>query len=308
MINSTARTNVAWNYYQRGLHDLAINELKRLLSESPNESFLHALLAACLLSKKRLHAAEYEVGQALKLDPHESFALLTLARVLVFRNRWQQALEKCEEVLAQDPGLYSAHLLQSQIHLLAHDPANALKSLNAAAILAPDDIDVLNGFGEYYLQTGDLIQAEEYTLAVLARYADDADAHLTMAKIKLQRGDTAGAEDHVKFVMTNDPESEAALQMFANIKMRRSWMLGLWWRWNVWMQQRGQMGTILVLIGAFILFNFLRLVVEDMGYPRSATLIGYLWWVVVIYSWVGIPLYHRQLQSELKKFRFSSDY
>ncbi len=92
------------------------------------------------------------------------------------------------------------------------------------------------------------------------------------------------------------------------IKMRRSWLLGLWWRWNAWIQKRGQMGTVLVLISAFLVFNLLRLVAEDLDYPQASDVIGYLWWAVVIYSWIGLPLYHRQLRKELATFRFRADY
>ena len=50
-----------------------------------------------------MHAAEYEVAEALRLDPGSTFASLTLARVLTLRNRWSEALRLCSEVLAADP-------------------------------------------------------------------------------------------------------------------------------------------------------------------------------------------------------------
>jgi predicted Zn-dependent protease len=295
---------LAWSYHARGLHDLAIDELKRGLAMTPADAMAHALLASCLLAKGRVHAAEYEVGEALRLDPGSTFASLTLARVLTLRNRWSEALRLCSEVLAADPSDADAHLLRAEVFLLSGDRPAALASLRAAAKLRPDDIAVMRGFADYYLRVGDLAQAEHFALAVLAQHAEDADGHLLMARVCLLRDEVDHAERHVATAIADDPDSHEALRAFADVKTRRSPLLGVWWRWNAWMQRLGTRGMVSVLIGAYIVFNLTALVVEDLGYRGASSVIRYLWLALAVYSWVAIPLYQRRLKAELAKFRF----
>ena len=296
---------LAWSYHSRGLHDLAIAELKRELAMAPSDPVAHALLASCLLAKGRVHAAEYEVGEALKLDPGSTFASLTLARVLTLRNRWGAALRVCSEVLAADPADAEAHLLRAEVCLLSGHRPQALSSLEAAASLRPDDIAVMRGFADYHLQAGDLAQAEHFARAVLAQDAEDADGHLLMARVCLLRDEVDVAEQHAATAIVADPDSQEALRAFVDVKTRRSPLLGVWWRWNAWMQRFGMRGMVSVLISAYIVFNLAALVVEDLGYPGVSSAIQYLWLALAVYSWVAIPLYQRRLRAELEKFRFN---
>jgi Tfp pilus assembly protein PilF len=295
---------LAWNYHARGLHDLAIDELKRELAMAPADAAAHALLASCLLAKGRVHAAEYEVAEALRLDPASTFASLTLARVLTLRNRWSEALRLCSEVLAADPTDVDAHLLRAEVFLLTGDRPQALSSLRAAMALRPDDIAVMRSVADYYLRVGDVAQAEHFARAVLAQYAEDADGHLLMARVCLFRDEVDLAEQHIATAIAADPDSHAALSALADVKTRRSRLLGLWWRWNAWMQRFGMRGMVSVLVGAFIVFNLTALVLEDLGHRGASGVVRVLWLVLAVYSWVAIPLYQRRLKAELEKFRF----
>lgn len=296
--------DLAWNYHARGLHDLAIDELKRQLAMTPADAMAHALLASCLLAKGRVHAAEYEVAEALRLDPGSTFASLTLARVLTLRNRWSEALRLCSEVLAADPTDVDAHLLRAEVSLLTGDRPQALSSLRAAMALQPDDISVMRSVADYYLRVGDLAQAEHFARAVLAQHAEDADGHLLMARVCLLRDEVDLAEQHAVTAIAADPDSHEALGALADVKTRRSPLLGMWWRWNAWMQRFGVRGMVSVLVGAFIVFNLTALVAEDLGYRSASAVIHLLWFVLAVYSWVAIPLYQRRLRAELEKFRF----
>ena len=63
---------------------------------------------------------------------------------------------------------------------------------------------------------------------------EDLDAHVIAGLVDLVRGDDEAAERHARFALTQDSTDRDALQLWASIKARRSWTLGLWWRFNAW--------------------------------------------------------------------------
>src|SRR5690606_14608859 len=93
----------AWRYYSSGLYDQAIDVLKEVLAENPNDALAHGLLAANLLEKRRIHAAEYELKIALQLDPVQPFLFLLQARLYILRNKPNLALASCDEALSISP-------------------------------------------------------------------------------------------------------------------------------------------------------------------------------------------------------------
>ena len=66
--------------------------------------------------------------------------------------------------------------------------------------------------------------------------------------------------------------------------------------------------SALVLISGFLGFNLLAQIVLDLGYPNFASVVSYTWLLLVMYTWIGIPYYHRVLKQELEKFSFNRDY
>jgi Flp pilus assembly protein TadD len=76
----------------RGGHiDQSIDVLTRVLGEEPDHGDAHAILAFCLVSRKRLHAANLEASQAVGLDPDSHLAHLAMASVQIARRAFKQA-------------------------------------------------------------------------------------------------------------------------------------------------------------------------------------------------------------------------
>lgn len=302
------RLSIAWQYHQRGQHGLAIDQLKELLAHDPEIALAHGLLASCLVSQARITAAEYEIQLALQLDPRESFFFLVRAQIEVFRNHPKRALQFCDEALALHPKFANAYLLKSEIALRTGSRNDAREYLDQAAALEPDNINIVTAYGEFHLKTGNAGKAAAFATQALSMDAQDEDANLLMGEAKLVLGDVADAEYHAKFAITRNPNSQEALRLFSHIKMRGNLFLGLWWRFNSWAATLGNLKSSVVLIGAFLSFNLLAQVLSDLDYPFVASTVSYTWLILVLYSWVGIPMYYRALKRELDAFSFRSDF
>lgn len=307
-MNYEYKMDSAWTHYSAGRHDAAIDVLKSVLAEHPNDAMAHGLLAANLLQKSRIYAAEYELQIALQLNPREPFLFLLQARLHGLRSKPKLALVSCDEALAINPDYYSAHLQKSTAYMLMGKRRPALESIQSAAAIHPDGLEVTLAFGHYYFDTGDLVKAEAYAMEALKQDAQNEDANVLMGKVALAGGRLADAEYHSKFAIMNNPQSAVALLLLGDIKARQSWFLGLWWRLNAKLATMGDLKQTTWLIGAYVVFRFLALAIEDLGYPNTAAVIAYTWIALAIYTWVALPIYYRTLKKELSQFQFNRNF
>ena len=68
------------------------------------------------------------------------------------------------------------------------------------------------------------------------------------------------------------------------------------------------MQTFSAMVGVSLVFNLISLVMGDLGLPVLSKIFSYGWLTLVLYSWVGIPMYQRKLEKELQQFRFNDDF
>ncbi len=299
---------LACRQHDSGRFQQAIDLLTQILGEDPNLAAPHGLLASCLLAQNRVVAAEYESGIALGLDPNSPFLHEVRARVLIALQKFDEATESINASLRLDPHSPSSYVLKSAIDMHFERNDDALAALDRALEVAPADEEVIVARGEFFNCTGDHQRAMQHAREALAINAGSEPANVLMGKTQLALGDVAEAEYHARFAMTQNPESESALLLFANIKMRRNWFVGLWWRFNNWVATLGNAKSVLVLIGGYLAFNLLSVVADDLGYPTTAATLSYLWLALVLYSWIGIPIYRQALSRELEKFSFNKDF
>jgi len=298
----------ALRYYSQGQTSAAIDLLKQLLSEDPNDAACHGLLAACLLGKKRIHAAEYELKLALAIDPLEPFLHLVYARVYYYQNKFAKSLGACDEVLSRDPESVEALKLKADILMTSNRGKEALSCLQEVSRLEPDSVETFCALGNHYLRTGEKDLALEYAAQALAKEAQHYDSNVLMGYTQLEHNDLAEAEYHAKLAIMLDPESEGALLLLASIKMRRSWFLGLWWRLNTKLNQLSNLGQATALISAFVLFNFISDLLADFDMEDASNALSYAWLGVVAYSWFAIPAFHRAIKKEIESFSFNKDF
>lgn len=294
--------------FHRGHIDTAIDQCKKLLADDPNEAYYHGLLALCLLSKKRLFAAEYEVQLALNNNPEIPFLYNTLARIYLLKNKTIQALEYCDESLRIDPHYTDSILLKSDIYLIMNQPKKALQYISNAAQIDPDNIDVELAYGEYYYQTGNFKKALFHAHNVMEKDPQNFDCNILMGQLKLKSGDVKEALNLAKFAIISNPDSSKALSLFCDIKVRQNLFLGLWWRFNSKMASLNNTKATIVLISMFLVFNLISQIMGDLGFSILAKVFSYGWLTLVVYSWVGIPMYQRKLNKELRQFKFNHDF
>jgi Tfp pilus assembly protein PilF len=278
----------------------AVELLRRFLSAEPEHAQAHALLAHALVGARRLHAAEFEAGLALTREPELVEAHVAMASVLVARRKWRQAEAHLETALALDPTSTAVLSTRAALYAQSGREAAALADLERALALEPDDADLLAQLAALHLARGDLDEAERAAREAMERQATPVAIEV-LGYVALRRGDAEVARQQVAWLLNDYPAHQGALTLLASIKARESKLLGLWWRYNVWMQDLGNTRSILVLIGAFAVYRAGTILLEDTPNAVLVPAIQLAWLAAVAYSWAGPSLFRAMLDKELEK-------
>jgi hypothetical protein len=129
-----------------------------------------------------------------------------------------------------------------------------------------------------------------------------------MGNIALRRGDLEDAREHCIWALRQNPNDPSAIHLLCAIKARRSWLLGLWWRFQSFLVTFGPAWIVAILLGLYLVNRILTMVLLDMGQTDAAHTVQLAWLAFVIYTWIAPSLFQRMVQKELKQVLLRSDY
>lgn len=286
----------------------AIEALRRVLSADPDDAQAHGLLAVCLVDARRLSAAGIEARLALAAAPLSPLSHVAMGQVSFARRDFARAEESFRAVLEMEPGRAENHRRLGVLLGTVGRRKEAEAALVRALELEPSDPENHAALGRLRLRAGGLAEAERLAREALTLSPSDPGALVLMGSVLLRKGNVESAREHALWAIRNDPNDRDALALMASIQARRSWHLGLWWRYNVWCSEVGSRNAALVLLGAFIAYRFLTQLLRDFDHQQGASLVSLAWLAVCAYSWVGPGIFRRELQKELETVRLRKDF
>jgi Flp pilus assembly protein TadD len=288
-----------------GQIDGAIDRLRMALTEDPDLGDAHALLALCLLQKRRLYAAGIETDLALTLAPEAPFTHWVAAELNLARRDFASAERHIEQFRALAPDLPSADRLLARCYSLTGRRAERLPLLRQALHKDPTDPETLAALANHHSELGELEQAWRYADEALRAAPENTSALVAMGEVLLKRGDIEDAREHAALALRADPSDPSALGLLTSIKARTSPLLGLWWRYAAWGERVGPTRQVIVLLVAFVLYRLSTIVATDLGKDGLASMIVLVWLGIVVYSFAGPTLFRRALQKELASVQLS---
>lgn len=279
--------------------DGAIDRLRFVLGEDPDVAEAHALLALCLLNKRRLHAATVEAELALTLAPEAPLSHCVAAELALANRDFKKAEQRARSFLELAPESAYAYRLLANCYSLTGRDAQCLPLLEQALSKGPNDPESLAKLSEHYSDTGELGQAWHYANLALQASPENQSGLTAMGRVLLLKGDVANAREHAVLALQADPTHPSALQLLVSIKARTNPLLGAWWHYAVWSNRIGTTRSIVVLIVAYVLYRISELAARDFGHEALATGINLAWLALVVYSFIGPTIFQRALRTEL---------
>lgn len=295
---------------QLGRGDLhgALDSLRRALSLDPADALAHALLAVVLVNQKRLHAAAYEAAEALTLDPELPWAHYAAAVVAIARKKLDLAQEHLDRLFELEPEDDANYLLQAQLHQLRGERQKVRGVLERARTLNPESPRVRVALGEHALEQGRLDDAEALAQEVLEEAPEYVEGLVLMGRVRLRRGETQAALEHAHWALRINAADAEALRLLSDVKARSNLLLGIWWRYATWMQGLDSTRSILLLLGAFLVYRFAALATADAGWARGSELVTWVWMGLCAYTWFAPELYRRMVARELQQVQLRPDF
>ncbi|MBI1384468.1 MAG: tetratricopeptide repeat protein [Rhizobiales bacterium] len=290
-----------------GNHSGAIETLRDALTQDPEHASAHTLLAYALLGQGRIHAARFEADAALRLAPELDDCHRVSGYVAISEADLVRARRDFLAAVELDPRSTENLLGLARLLDVCDEPVEALALVEKALEIEVEPASLVLR-GGMHLEAGRLAEAEEDARRALALQPEDAATLALMGQVLLRGGDREAAREFALWALQIDATDQDALSLLANIKMRESWLMGLWFRWNVWISRLGTERAVLVLLAAFVVYWVARLAIRDLGYPGAAQMLTYAWLIFALYTWVGGAIRDRIVEKEVARVRLRPNF
>lgn len=231
-----------------------------------------------------------------------------LGRALIAHRKFKDALQELEQARALDPSEESTLLALAMLHGLADRRDEQRAMIEQARALEPESVEAICAAGELELERGRVDEARVLARDALELSPDDREALVLMGSVLLREGKVEDAREHAIWALQSNASDAGALRLLTAIKVRTSFWLGLWFRYNTWLVERGTNGTVAVLVGMYVLYRLSEQLLKDAGHSGMSELLSLAWLGVCVYTWVGPGMFQRALDKELATVKLRPDF
>lgn len=287
----------AWVLIEQSRPDLAEQEARRGLAESPDDGRGHALLALSLAQQEKLKEATAAVETAIHSAPDEPFPHYIRAAILHDRNRPEEALEAINEAIRLDPENAYYHAFLGQIRLQQRQWSQALAAAEEGLRLDPEHVQAANVRAAALVKLGRRLEAAQALDAALARDPDDANTHANRGWALLHEGKHRQALESFREALRLEPANEWARQGIVESLKAKNLIYGLMLRYFLWMGTLSGKARWGLILGGY--FGARALSGIARSNPPLAPFIApflILYLVFVFLTWTAGPLFNLLLR------------
>ncbi len=172
--------------------------------------------------RSALAAADTVSLQASRSEGEERNRLDGLYKEFLGRCR-----QELEAAINLKPDLAAAHFLLAQVHLREGNLPQAIRNVEATAVIAPGDIGVAFQLGFLYYRNGDFVRAEREFQRAIVLDENYSNARYFLGLIYDRRGDRASALSEFKKIAALNPDNDEVKRIIANLSANRRALDGI---------------------------------------------------------------------------------
>ncbi len=298
-----------------GRTELAANELRRILVESPSDSYAHACLSLCLSDLEKHTEATSHARNAIANDPELDYGHYALGRSLLQRNRPKDALDPALEAVRLDHTSSNNQALLSQTWFALGKWKNALDAAEQGLQCDPEDEVCSNLRNMALRKLGQSSDAEKSLRETLEKAPESSLTHSNLAWSLLEQGKRKEALKHFEEALRLDPNSEYARNGMIHALRATFWPYRILIAFFAWMQRLPTAARWAVMLGGY--FGIQQLDSVGNRFPAFkpfVTPIVILYLLFAVSTWIADPLLNialcfsrfgrRALNKREKRFAF----
>jgi tetratricopeptide (TPR) repeat protein len=279
--------------HQQGRHEMAAQELRKLLATTPENAFALALLAISLIELERRDEAETAAREAIGKEPDLAFAHYALARVLADRNRFPEAARVIEEALRLDPGEADYHGMHAFIELQQEHWQAALDAAETGLQMDPEHVNCNNLRAMALVKLGRKSEARNTIDTTLSREPENSFTHANKGWTLLEQGRRKEALKHFQESLRLEPGNEWARAGLVEALKAGNPIYAVVLKYFLWMQRLPSNLRWGILIGGYFANNLLRGIA--VASPQLAPWIlplRILYTSFALLTWLAVPVFN----------------
>jgi tetratricopeptide (TPR) repeat protein len=278
-------------------YDLAEQELRQLLAQSPEDAYAHALLALCLMQQDKLPAAESEAKQAIHLAPDQAYCHFMLGLVKAQGDDLQTARLAAEEAIRLAPEESDYYGLRAAIYLRAQRWQEALDSANEGLMHDPTHQGCLNHRATALVKLNRHEEAHQTIDQALLKDPENAQTHANLGWALLHKGRHREALEHFSQALRLNPNFDYARHGLVEALKARYFLYRWLLRFFLWMSTLSPRARGGFVLGVCILIVTLRTIGErnPAMAPFATPIVGFYGFFVLL-TWTANPFFNLILQ------------
>ncbi len=277
--------------------ELAEQEIRKYLSQEPNDDHAHAMLAFCLIRLKKNDQAIKEANTAISLEPDEPHNHYIQGLIYYATNENKKALDSADEAIRLYPEECEYYHLKSLVYLSMSQWQKALDAAMKGLSLDPTDSGCMNSRSLALTQLGRHDEARSGIAEALKENPEDERTHANLGWSYLHQKKYDKALEHFREALRIEPDFEWARQGMLNALKARYLLFRLMLQFFIWMSTLPPKAQTGLIIGAYILMKVIRSLSGQ--YPEiqpftAPLLFVYLFFVLM--TWIANPLFNMLLR------------
>lgn len=261
-------------------------------------------LVHCALPERRDEALEL-ISRLRHLRPDDPYPDFLEAQAWLESDKAsdrKKAIALCETACERMPRFAAAHQLMGRIYA-RHERRDAAETAYRQALnLAPNNAQLLADLSFLLQQMGRHREADQLSLRAVEQNPNSATALVARGETALLKGDLREAEELALSALQRDANHGGAITLLVSVKARRNPVMGIWWRWAIFMDRLGSgWARWGVVIGIWALWQvFRRTALADAPAWVQWTGLG-LYFAFCLLTWFGPMIFNRMVRAELRK-------
>lgn len=207
----------AWQHYNSGRYEQAVEAYAELVKRSPLDPVLHNNLGTALDRIERYAESILHYEKALQLEPGYVEARFNLANSYKRMNNVSQAVKQLELVVASSPSFLEAWQNLALCRLDADNPEGAAEALEQVLLIDPTCTRSRADLGAVLIELGRYREALDCFEKVLLVDPDNAGILNSKGNVLQNIDDIDAAEECYRRILTRDPENVLALNNIGTI-------------------------------------------------------------------------------------------
>jgi tetratricopeptide (TPR) repeat protein len=243
------------------------------------------------------------IETALALAPEYGFVSYAAGFVALLQKKLGEAEEQLTRARRLMPSHAETHRLLALVYGRTKQPQKVLPTLLEGLSHDPANVRIVTDIGTHWLNTGRHAQAEEQAQQALKINPESVEAHVLMGYLRLYQRNRDEARECALMALTRNASYAPALQLMSTIKLQANPLIGIWWRFAIWLGRHRNremfMGVWIALV--FVYWGAVATLTERVtwlavGIVTSVTLcVGSL----LLAKW----LFRRGIRKELREYQ-----